>query len=224
MGIFRFKHLENVFSFFADDQIVRDKLLRKRIPKGTLIFDEGDECSGVAFILNVSIRVTKVGKNGREIMLYQIKRGDSCILTISSILSSISFPATAIVEEDAEVIFLTSQQFKAMMSTNIGLQEYVFKLLSNRLLDIMMLVDEIIFHKVDERVIEYLLKNTQDSSETIKVTHEALAAQLGTAREVISRNLKGLEKEGSIKLLRGRIKVLDRMKLEEKLSEYREDM
>lgn len=224
MGIFRFKHLENVFSFFADDQIVRDKLLRKRIPKGTLIFDEGDECSGVAFILNGSIRVTKVGKNGREIMLYQIKRGDSCILTISSILSSISFPATAIVEEDAEVIFLTSQQFKAMMSTNIGLQEYVFKLLSNRLLDIMMLVDEIIFHKVDERVIEYLLKNTQDSSETIKVTHEALAAQLGTAREVISRNLKGLEKEGSIKLLRGRIKVLDRMKLEEKLSEYREDM
>lgn len=224
MGIFRFKHLENVFSFFADDQIVRDKLLRKRIPKGTLIFDEGDECSGVAFILNGSIRVTKVGKNGREIMLYQIKRGDSCILTISSILSSISFPATAIVEEDAEVIFLTSQQFKAMMSTNIGLQEYVFKLLSNRLLDIMMLVDEIIFHKVDERVIEYLLKNTQDSSETIKVTHEALAAQLGTAREVISRNLKGLEKEGSIKLLRGRIKVLDRMKLEEKLSEYRDDM
>ncbi|MBB6447010.1 Crp/Fnr family transcriptional regulator [Bacillus benzoevorans] len=224
MGIFTSHHSEDVFGFFADKHMESGGLVKKRIPKGTVIFDEGDECSGVAFILNGSIRVSKVGKNGREIILYRITRGDSCILTISSILSSLSYPATAMAEEDTEAIFLTSPQFKSMMSINIGLQQFVFKLLSSRLLDVMMLVDEIIFHKIDERVIEYLLKNTRDNGDTIKMTHEALAVQLGTAREVISRNLKGLEKDGTIHLLRGKIKVMDRIKLEEKLSEYRDDM
>jgi CRP/FNR family transcriptional regulator len=224
MGIFASNNPGSVFEFFADEHMETGRFVKKKIPKGTVIFDEGDECSGVAFILHGTIRVSKVGKNGREIILYRITRGDSCILTISSILSSVSYPATAMVEEEAEVIFLGASQFRLMMSINIGLQQFVFKLLSNRLLDVMMLVDEIIFHKVDERVIEYLLNNTRDNSDIIKMTHEALAVQLGTAREVISRNLKGLEREGSINLLRGKIKVMDRLKLEEKLSEYRNDM
>lgn len=224
MERFTSSYAKNVFSFFTEEDLRPGNFVRKIIPKGTVLLEEGDECNGVVFILNGSIRVSKIGKNGREIILYRITRGDSCILTISSILSSISFSATAMVEEDVEVLFLTASRFKTMMSQNIGLQQFVFKLLSSRLLDVMMLVEEIIFHKVDERVVEYLLQHSKNNNDTIKITHESLAAQLGTAREVVSRNLKGLEKERAIKILRGKIKVLDRSQLEEKLLEYRADM
>ena len=81
--------------------------LSKRIPKGTVVFGEGDQCGGVAFVLNGSIRVSKIGKNGREVILYRVSSGDSCVLTIASVLSNISYPATAMVEEDVEVILIS---------------------------------------------------------------------------------------------------------------------
>nr|WP_295972994.1 Crp/Fnr family transcriptional regulator [uncultured Bacillus sp.] len=224
MGKFTSENEHTVFAFLPNEEMETHGFVKRVIPKGTVIFDEGDECSGVAFMLHGSIRVSKVGKNGREIILYRITRGDSCILTISSILAAISYPATAIVEEEAEVIFLTAQQFKSMMSMNAKLQQFVFRLLSNRLLDVMTLIDEIIFHTVDERLIEFLLRNTHENDHTIEMTHEELSIQLGTAREVISRNLKGLEKQGCIKLLRGKIQVMNRSNLREKLSEYRNGM
>lgn len=209
-----------VHQFYPFFENVEIESVQKRISKGAVVFDEGDECEAVAFLLNGSIRVSKIGKNGREIILYRLGSGDSCILTISSVLANISYPATAIVEEDTEVILLPVKQFKELMVTNAAFQQYIYKLLSVRLLEIMTLIDEIVFHKIDERLMEYLLRHTENDGDIIEMTHEELASQLGSAREVISRIIKGLERDGLIQLSRGKVRVIQRSSLERKLSSY----
>jgi len=210
-----------LFSFLEkiETEFEEKKLLTKIIPKGTKVFDEGDECGGVPFVIKGVIRVSKIGKNGREIILYRLKSGDACILTITSVLSNIAYPAIAVVEENAEVILLTVPQFKKAMASNTDFQHFVYKLLSDRFLDIMTLIDEIIFRKVDERLIEFLLTNSEKNGDIIEMTHDDIAVELGTAREVISRLIKNLEKEGSIQLSRGKIRVVGRQALAKKLSE-----
>ncbi len=205
------------FPFFESPTIA---FIQKAIPKDTVIFNEGDECGTVAFLLSGSIRISKIGKNGREIVLYRLGSGDSCILTISSVLANISYPATAVVEEDAEAILLSIQQFKELMTINPEFQQYIYKLLAARLLEVMTLVDEIVFHKMDERLIEYLLRHSKNDEDIIEITHEELASQLGSVREVISRLLKGFERDGLIQLSRGKVKIMHRSGLEEKLSSY----
>lgn len=205
------------FPFFESPTIA---FIQKAIPKDTVIFNEGDECGTVAFLLSGSIRISKIGKNGREIVLYRLGSGDSCILTISSVLANISYPATAVVEEDAEAILLSVQQFKELMTINPEFQQYIYKLLAARLLEVMTLVDEIVFHKMDERLIEYLLRHSKNDEDIIEITHEELASQLGSVREVISRLLKGFERDGLIQLSRGKVKIMHRSGLEEKLSSY----
>ncbi len=205
------------FPFFESPTIA---FIQKAIPKDTVIFNEGDECGTVAFLLSGSIRISKIGKNGREIVLYRLGSGDSCILTISSVLANISYPATAVIEEDAEVILLSIQQFKELMTINPEFQQYIYKLLAARLLEVMTLVDEIVFHKMDERLIEYLLRHSKNDEDIIQITHEELASQLGSVREVISRLLKGFERDGLIQLSRGKVKIMHRSGLEEKLSSY----
>lgn len=205
------------FPFFESPTIA---FIQKAIPKDTVIFNEGDECGTVAFLLSGSIRISKIGKNGREIVLYRLGSGDSCILTISSVLANISYPATAVVEEDAEAILLSVQQFKELMTINPEFQQYIYKLLAARLLEVMTLVDEIVFHKMDERLIEYLLRHSKNDEDIIEITHEELASQLGSVREVISRLLKGFERDGLIQLSRGKVKIMHRSSLEEKLSSY----
>lgn len=207
---------ETLFPFLKDHSL----FVSKRIPKGTVIFDEGDQCGGIAFVLNGSIRVSKVGKNGREVVLYRVCRGDSCILTIASVLSNISYPATAIVEEDVEVILIPVQQFKMQMAINFELQQFTYKLISERFLEVMTLIDEIIFRRIDERLIEFLLKQASKDGDIIEMTHEELAIQLGTAREVISRIMKGLERDGYIQLSRGKVRIMNHSNLKERLSDY----
>lgn len=216
------KNLETsrVHQYYPFFENIKIESVQKKISKGTVVFDEGDECGVVAFLLNGSIRVSKIGKNGREIILYRLGSGDSCILTISSVLANISYPATAIVEEDTEVILLPVKQFKELMVTNPEFQQYIYKLLSARLLEIMTLIDEIVFHKIDERLMEYLLRHTENDGDIIEITHEELASQLGSAREVISRIIKGLERDGLIQLSRGKVRVIHRSSLERKLSSY----
>lgn len=201
--------MESTDSFFVS----------KNIPKGTVIFSEGDQCGGVAFVLNGSIRVSKIGKNGREVILYRVSRGESCVLTIASVLSTISYPATATVEEEIEVILIPVQQFKTLMATNVKLQQFVYKLISERLLEVMTLIDEIIFRRIDERLIEFLLKKALKDGDIIEMTHEELSIQLGTAREVISRIMKGLERDGCIQLSRGKVSIINRSSLEKRLSD-----
>lgn len=186
----------------------QSKAFYARIPAGKDVFIEGDAADTLALLISGVVRVYKIGETGREITLYRFGRGESCILTANAILSNKSFPAIATVEEDAEAIIVPAEVFRDWVKRYDAWREFVFELLSERLATIMTVVDEVVFQRMDRRVAAWLSKlNTHAGP--IRITHQEIAAELGSSREVISRILEDLSKADLVLLGRGTIEVLD---------------
>lgn len=179
-----------------------------RIPAGHDVFLEGDQVEAIALLISGVVRVYKIGETGREITLYRFGNGSSCILTANAILSHKTFPAVATVEEDAEAIMIPADTFRNWVKHHDVWREFVFDLLSQRLSTVMAIIDEVAFHRMDRRVASLLL-NQAKSQNPLQITHQEIAAELGSSREVISRLLEDFVSEGSIRSGRGTIEVLD---------------
>ncbi len=179
-----------------------------RIPAGKDIFVEGDKVQSIALILSGNVRVYKIGENGREITLYRFGLGESCILTANAIMNQQTFPAVALVESEAEAIMIPADTFRDWMRRYDEWRTFLFDLLSQRLADVMAIVDEVVFHRMDARVAALLLRST-DQGSILQTTHQEIAAELGTSREVISRILEGFESAGLIASSRGQVEILD---------------
>lgn len=179
-----------------------------RIPAGHDVFVDGDRVDGIALLLSGVVRVYKIGETGREITLYRFGLGESCILSANAIMSQKSFPAIATVEEDAEAVMIPADVFRAWVNKYELWREFVFDLLSERLSTVMTVVDEVVFKRMDRRVASLLL-NQAKVQNPMRVTHQEIAAELGSSREVISRILEDFSKEGLIESGRGTIEALD---------------
>ncbi|HEX8950140.1 MAG TPA: Crp/Fnr family transcriptional regulator [Dissulfurispiraceae bacterium] len=199
------------FPFFrgAPDSLVRDILSVSRpqaFPRNATIYSEGDSCPGIAFVLSGAIRVYKTGESGREITLYEIGRGETCILNASCILSGISYPAHASSLEGGEMLLIPAHEFRRMIASYERVRDFVFLLLSERLTLIMTLVEEVAFGRMDERLTDYLIEKSENN--ILNTTHQKIANDLGTAREVVGRLLKDLERKGRIAQSRNSIQLL----------------
>lgn len=179
-----------------------------RIPAGHDVFVDGDRVDGIALLLSGVVRVYKIGETGREITLYRFGLGQSCILSANAILSQKSFPAIATVEEDAEAVMIPADVFRKWVNKYDLWREFVFDLLSERLSTVMAVVDEVVFKRMDRRVAALLLNQAQVQN-PMRVTHQEIAAELGSSREVISRILEDFSREELIEAGRGTIEVLD---------------
>ncbi len=188
----------------------------KHSPAGQTICREGDICSHLAIVLTGTVRVYKIGESGREITLYRIEEGDSCVLTASCILSETRFPALAVVESEVQVVLIPSTTLRLWMREYGVWQVYVFKLMSQRLSDLIATVEEVAFRRVDLRIAEYLLKLAADKKH-ITITHQEIAHEVGTAREVVSRILKDFERAEIITQSRGSITVTHPHALQNKI-------
>lgn len=199
-------------SFKDIDEFFKAGIFQK-LPKDKIISVEGDACNYFSFLLKGVIKVFKVSATGREITLYRIDEGGSCILTASCILSNTSFPALAITEEDTEVLSIPANLFKEYITKYPIWQEYLFNLISERLADVIAIVEEIAFKQVDVRVAEKLNQFADKKINPIEITHQQLASEIGTSREVVSRILKDFETKGICEISRGSINILDPLKL-----------
>lgn len=188
----------------------------QKIPSGATVFWEGDACHSLALLLSGQVRVFKVGESGREITLYRFGRGEGCILTASCIMQGGSFPAIAQVEQDAEAVLVPSNALKDWMNRFDFWREFVLGLLAQRLGNVIATIEEIAFKRMDQRLATFILERIQGEIQILQLTHQEIAVELGTAREVISRILKDFEMSGIIRLSRGSIEVLDRIKLKQK--------
>lgn len=184
-----------------------------RIPVGKDVFVEGDAVQSIALMLSGNVRVYKIGENGREITLYRFGLGESCILTANAILNQQTFPAVALVESEAEAIMIPADTFRDWIRRYDEWRAFLFDLLSQRLASTMAIVDEVVFHRMDARVAALLLRRA-DQGSIIQITHQEIAAELGTSREVISRILEGFESAGLIASARGQVEILDAGELE----------
>ncbi len=178
----------------------------KAIPSGARIYSEGDGCSAIAFVLSGEIRVYKAGETGREITLYEIGPGETCILNASCILAHTTYPADAVAASDADMLLVPSEVFRRLVTEDEAMREFVFTLLSRRLSLVMELVEEVAFGRMDERLMEYLIEKSENN--TLETTHQKIANDLGTSREVVSRLLKDFERSGKVRLARNSITLL----------------
>jgi len=182
------------------------------IPEGRDVFVEGDHVDAIALLISGVVRVYKIGETGREITLYRFRGGESCILTANAILSQKSFPAVATVEEKAEAAMIPADIFRDWVRRYDIWRDFVFELLSLRLSSVMEIVDEVAFRRMDARVATLLI-NLSSGPDSIHVTHQEIAAELGSSREVVSRILEDFAAQGIIASTRGMIAVLDKQSL-----------
>ena len=184
-----------------------------RIPAGQDVFVEGDQVDAIALLISGVVRVYKIGETGREITLYRFGNGESCILTANAILSGKNFPAVATVEKEAEAVMIPAATFRAWVRRYDLWREFVFELLSQRLSSVMAIVDEVAFRRMDRRLAA-LLSERSRRSDLVEITHQEIASELGSSREVISRLLEDFSARGMIEVSRGSIEILDREALE----------
>lgn len=188
--------------------------IRTRVPAGVELSREGDACPYFPIVESGVIRVYKRSRDGHEVTLYRIRSGESCILTLSCLVRNAAFPAHAIAERDTVVHLVPAPVFRQWSTEDAFWRDYVIGHLSTTLERVVGLVEHMLFRGVDLRIIDALLDHEASGRNIIRATHQDIANEIGSAREVISRNLKELEREGLIALGRGEIRILDRAALQ----------
>ena len=208
-----FKRVTKTLPFLqtANLQLIRDFkdfAYYARVPAGRQIFAEGDQVDGIALLMSGTVRVYKLGLTGREITLYRFGEGESCVITANAILNQQGFPAIAAVEEEAEVVMIPAEVFGDWVRRYDPWREFVFNLFAQRLASVMEIVEEVAFQRMDRRVAAFLLERSQLQN-PIPITHQEIANEIGSSREVISRLLADFAQQEILSLSRGEIKVLD---------------
>ncbi len=174
-----------------------------RFERGKILFRAGDPCQGLPLVLNGTVKVQMTGLSGNSIVLYRMGADDICTLSIGCLMTGDGFRAEAVVEEDAEIFMLPRGLFDRLMDQSSGFRLSIMESYGRRLNDLMLLVEEVAFRRMDERLMHWLKARVRRGDLTI--THQELAIELGTAREVVSRLLKELERKGLLRLARGNI-------------------
>jgi CRP/FNR family transcriptional regulator len=179
-----------------------------RIPAGRDVFLEGARVDAIPLLLRGVVRVYQVGETGREVTLYRFRPGESCVLTANAILSSQVFPAIATVEEEAEAVMIPAPVFRQWVARDELWRGFFVDLVAQRLASVMAVVDEVAFRRLDARVAALLSERASEAN-PVRITHQEIASELGSAREAVSRVLEDLATKGLIESRRGAILVID---------------
>lgn len=178
-----------------------------KVPAGAVLFRDGDACQGYVFVINGSVRVQKMDPDGREIVLYRVEDGQTCMLTTSCLLGDKAYPAEGVAEVESELVLIPAARFDALLADS-AFRKFALGMISDRIADLMALIEDVAFGRMDVRLARRLLE-LDNGNHTLRLTHQQLATELGTAREVISRLLKDFERRSLVALRRGEISLSD---------------
>lgn len=184
------------------------------LPAGTVVFAPGKPAENFLLVRAGTVRVQQVSESGREIVLYRVSGGESCIMTTACLLSEEMYAAEGVTETDVDAVAVPRAAFEEALARSPGFRRAVFAGYAQRIGDLMHVVEDVAFQRLDKRLAQCLLRRV-DADGVITATHQDLASELGSAREVIGRLLKELERRGWIAVARGRITLTDRAALEE---------
>lgn len=191
---------------------VKETLMRKsdvvRVPAGAVIFGPGKSPENLLLLLDGRVRVQQVSEAGREIVLYRVEAGESCVLTTACLLAHEEYAAEGIAETDLEAVAIPRPVFDELVSSSIAFRTFIFTAYSKRITDLFLVIEEIAFQRLDIRLSQKLLELARGTGK-ISATHQQMAAELGTAREVVSRQLGEFQRRGWIGQSRGAIDLLN---------------
>ena len=182
-----------------------------KLPAGQQVFYPGGVCSSYLLMLEGCVKTQLISENGREVVLYHVRSGETCVLTTSCLLGGDSYPAEGITEGDIAAFAIPAENFHDCLDQSIFFRQFVFRNFASRLSEVIRRMEEVVFGAIETRLSRSLLETGES---IIAKTHQELSAELGTAREVVSRHLKRFEACGWVNLGRGTVKIVDRFALE----------
>ena len=183
-----------------------DAAVAMKLPAGAVVFAPDQPCSFFILVVEGSVRIYQLDADGNEIVLYRLGPGSICILTTLALLAEQNYSAFAITETAVQAVGLPASTFHEWMARSAPFRGFVFQSQAARLGDLMQVIQNVAFASIDSRLAARLLALAADGHE-LSITHQQLAAEIGTAREVVSRHLKAFEKRGWVSLGRGRVEL-----------------
>lgn len=178
-------------------------------PSGSVLFQPGQACERLVLLTQGQVRVRMVSETGREIELYRVNPGETCVMSIACLMGERPYQAEGIADGPIQGIALSRGLFREMLGASAAFRESVLTVQTRRIFDLVTLVDELAFHRTESRLAARLLQRA-GKGDSVDETHQELALDIGTAREVVSRRLKRFETQGLVALERGRVRILDR--------------
>lgn len=191
-----------------------------KLPAGRQVFYPGKSCENYLLMLSGSIKAQIMSEDGREVLLYHVRAGDSCVLTTSCLLGGNHYPAEGFTETDISAFAIPAHVFHRCLEQSAFFREFVFRNFSRRLTDVIKRMEAITFGTIDQKLAKALLA---EGAKTIPKTHHELALELGSVREVISRHLKRFESYGWLSLNRGSIEIIDAAALRQAMAAEAEE-
>lgn len=207
----RLRALYPAFQTLEDPRLdaVVDASAVMNVPAGAVLFDDKSPCRAFPLLVEGTVRVSKVGASGRELQLYRVVPGEACILTSSCLLGNVAYTARGVAESGLVVVALPRPVFQRLVAEHEPFRDYVFRLFAERIGELMQLVEAVAFQKLDQRLATLLL----GKGRLIHTTHQALADELGSVREIVSRLLKTFAEQGLVSLGREQIEIVDAARL-----------
>jgi CRP/FNR family transcriptional regulator len=184
--------------------------VQRRVRAGAVLFDAKTPCTGFPLVLSGTVKVLQRYPNGRELPLYRVRPGESCLLSGSCLLGHSDYTATGVAETDVQLLIVPPADFHALIASDEAFRRHVFNLFGERLATLLSLVEAIAYQKLDQRLAALLLAK----GDPVQATHQALADELGSVREIVSRLLRMFEDRGWVDLGRERVRIVDRAALE----------
>lgn len=194
-------------------QLLADTAVPSTIPKGTITHRADQDCKGIMLLLSGQLRAYILSEEGREVTLYRVQGGDTCVMSSSCLMDAIVFDVLIQAMEDTQVITLPVTALSALSTRHPEVELFLYKTASERFSDIMWTMQQILFMGMDRRAAIFLWDEYTRQGAVLSLTHEEMARYIGSAREVVTKVLKYFAQEGIVALRRGKITILDKEKL-----------
>ena len=189
-------------------------VLRREVPKGTVIHNGGLDCTGLLVVKSGQLRAYILSEDGREITIYRLFDRDICLFSASCVMRSLQFDITIEAEKDAQVWIIPPELYRQLMEESVAMSNYANEIMATRFSEVMWLIEQIMWKSLDKRVAAFLLEEAAiEGTSALRITHEIIANHLGTAREVVTRMLRYFQNEGMVRLSRGTIEITDEARL-----------
>lgn len=194
----------------TQQKILSEHVIARTFPKGTVIHEGGLGCTGLLVVDSGQLRAFILSEDGREISLYRLLDRDICLFSASCMLCSIRFDVSIEAERDSRVWIVPAEIYRRMMEESAPLANFTNELMASRFSEVMWLMEQILWHSMDRRLAAYLLEQSVlEGGGVLTLTHEQIARDLGTAREVVTRMLRYFKNEGLVQLSRGSVLLTD---------------
>lgn len=211
------KTVQKLFPMLAEDPYSRTNILNEsflaRLPANQPVFLHGAPCNSYLLLVSGSVRVQVISTEGREALLYRVLPGHSCVLTTCCVLSNDAYPAEGHTEAEVIALSIPKAVFERALERSVTFRQFVFANLGVRIAEVIKRIEQVSFQPIERRLAQYLSRQAR-SGNSLKATHQEIAVELGSVREVVSRHLKRLESRGLVRLGRSTVEIVDLQGLE----------